>query len=370
MNIISLVSYPFLPARSGGQKGIALFYKYFSRHHHVTILTTKKNPPALAEGYELLNILPDSRSRYINPFIFFTVRKQIREKKATHLVLEHPYYGWLGILLKKFCGVSLVVHSHNIEGKRWKSLGKWWWRILWTYEKFTHRQADYNFFIQDEDRKYAIKEFGLNEKTCLTVSFGTEVPGPEPMEKRLAARKILHQQLQIPETTPLLLFNGVFRYAPNLEALENLLFRVNPILQTKGQSCMILVLGLDIPETILNGSYPGVRVLGFVENLELCLSGSQVFLNTVRSGGGIKTKLVEALAYNLNAVSTENGAIGIDPDLCNGKLILCPDNDWNFFAEAIIRAIEIRAVIPSEFYDHFYWANITQRAARFIEGPK
>ena len=46
MNIISLVSYPFLPARSGGQKGIALFYKYFSSYHSVTIVTTKKNEPA------------------------------------------------------------------------------------------------------------------------------------------------------------------------------------------------------------------------------------------------------------------------------------------------------------------------------------
>jgi hypothetical protein len=70
MNIISLVSYPFLPARTGGQKGIALFYKYFSRYHRVTIITTEKNQPALAEGYELLNILSNSPFRYINPFIF------------------------------------------------------------------------------------------------------------------------------------------------------------------------------------------------------------------------------------------------------------------------------------------------------------
>ena len=370
MNIISLVSYPFLPARSGGQKGIALFYKYFSRYHSVTILSTKKNPPALAEGYELLNILPDARSRYINPFIFFKVRKQIREKKATHLILEHPYYGWLGVLLKKFCGLSLVVHSHNIEGKRWKSLEKWWWRILWAYEKFTHRQADYNFFIQDDDRKYAIKEFGLNEKTCLTVSFGTEIPTPPTLEDRVHSTGILDQQLQMPGNPPLLLFNGAFQYAPNREALENLIFKINPILQNKGFSYLILIMGLNIPETILNSTYPNVRVLGYVENLELYLTGSNVFLNPVQSGGGIKTKLVEALAYNLNAVSTENGAIGIDPGLCNGKLIVCPDNDWNFFAEAITRAIGNRAVIPSEFYDHFYWANITQRAARFIEGPK
>jgi polysaccharide biosynthesis protein PslH len=370
MNIISLVSYPFLPARSGGQKGIALFYKYFSRYHQVTVITTRKNQPDAAVGYELLNILPDARTRYFNPLIFFVVRKWIRQKKATHLILEHPYYGWLGILLKKCCGVRLVVHSHNMEGKRWKSLGKWWWSILWNYERFTHRQADFNFFIQDEDRNYAISAFGLDPASCLTVSFGTEIPGPPSLEARQAARSQLHEQLQIPGHIPLLLFNGAFGYAPNREALDNLLFKINPILQGKGIPYRILVLGLDIPETIRQASYPSVLVLGFVENLELYLNGCQVFLNTVVSGGGIKTKLVEALAYHLNAVSTENGAIGIDPALCNGKLVICPDQDWPFFAEAILRVIELDANLPPGFYDHFYWANITRRAANFIEGPQ
>jgi polysaccharide biosynthesis protein PslH len=366
MNVISLVSYPFLPARSGGQKGIALFYKYFSGYHSVTCITTKKNQPALAEGYEVQNILTDSRTRYINPFIFFTIRKWIRKKKATHIILEHPYYGWLGILLKLFCGVRLVVHSHNIESIRWKGLGKWWWRILWYYEKITHRRADYNFFIQDEDKNYAISAFGLKAAKCITISFGTEMASVPAREKIKEAGKILHRQLNIPEDVPLLLFNGAFKYTPNREAMENILFRINPLLQSRGLSYQLLIIGLDIPEEIKRGSHPSVSILGFVENLELFLMGSRVFLNPVISGGGIKTKLVEALAFNLNAVSTLNGAVGIDSDMCNGKLIICPNDNWELFAEAIAGAIEIQSDMPDGFYDCFFWGNITKRAAGFI----
>jgi len=366
MNIISLVSYPFLPAKSGGQKGIALFYKYFSVHHAITIVTTRQNQSAFAEGYELTPILSDSPARYINPLLFFTLRKLIREKKATHLILEHPYYGWLGILLKKFCGIRLIIHSHNLEGNRWKSLGKWWWRILWNYERITHRQADYNFFIQDADRNYAVSAFGLQEKKCLTVSFGTEIALPPSAEDRESSSQILHRQLQIPENIPLLLFNGAFNYSPNREALENLLFIVNPILRNRGLSYRLLILGLHIPEDILKTSFPDVHLLGFVENLNLYLKGCNLFLNPVESGGGIKTKLVEALAYDLNAVSTGNGAIGVDPELCNGKLIICSDNNWNSFADAVFRAVDIKRDTPAAFYQHFYWANITRRAAEFI----
>lgn len=366
MNVISLVSYQFLPARSGGQKGIALFYKYFSRYHKISCVCTKNNDPVYADGYEVINKISNSSLRYINPFLFFSLRKLVLEKKATHLIIEHPYYGWLGILIKKFCGVKLVVHSHNIEGNRWKSLGKWWWKILWNYEKFTHRSADYNFFIQDMDRAYAIGNFGLDERKCLTVSFGTEIPSPPTPESHRSASGLIHQQLEISEGIPLLLFNGAFSYAPNREALENLLFRINPILVSKKISYLILIIGLDIPHSIQETSFPGVKILGYVENLELYLTGSDIFLNPVRTGGGIKTKLVEALAYNLTSVSTNNGAIGIEPGLCGGKLIVSPDHNWNMFADAIVRAIHAKASVPEEFFRQFYWANITARAADFI----
>src|SRR5579863_2829762 len=113
--VISIVSYPFLPAKSGGEKHVFLFNKYFSGFHQLTCITTKKNDPELAKGYEVLNVLSNSRWRYVDAFYFFLVRKIIRQRKATHVILEHPYYGWLGILLKIFCKVELIVHSHNIE---------------------------------------------------------------------------------------------------------------------------------------------------------------------------------------------------------------------------------------------------------------
>jgi len=215
---------------------------------------------------------------------------------------------------------------------------------------------------------YAINEFHLDEKKCMAVSFGTEIQVPPSAESHESSRLTLQKELQIREEPPLLLFNGSFQYLPNREALDNLLFKVNPLLQKKGIPYLILIIGLNIPESVRNASYPNVVILGFVENLELYLTGCNVFLNPVQSGGGIKTKLVEALAYNLNAVSTENGAIGIDASLCNGKLLICPDSDWNSFADAISRAIQLNKNTPPDFYEKFYWGNITKRAADFIAG--
>jgi|SRR5579862_1017995 len=366
--ILSIVSYPFLPARSGGEKGVALFNKYFSLNCNLVCVTTRRNDPAAATGYEVKNILSDGKWRYVNIFYFYTLRKIIRERSVSHVMLEHPYYGWLGFLLKSFCGVKLIVHSHNIEGLRWKTLGKWWWKLLWQYERFTHRRADYNFFIHDHDREYAIKEFGLDRARCMTVTYGIETDVPPHREERLRAKMEICASNAIDPQKKILLFNGAFRYKPNIDALDRLIHTVNPILQQKiAGTYVLLICGIGIPERMLRVNAPDVKIIGFVDDVGLYFKGADVFLNPVNEGGGIKTKLVEALGANLNAVSTQNGATGIEPQWCNGKLFTVANDDWAGFGRLVSDAILYEADTPPIFFDHFYWGNTARRAASFIQ---
>ena len=97
-NVLSLVSYKIFPAKSGGQKNIAIFYKYLSVFHNMVCVTVEDNDPSYAD-YEVLNILSNSKLRYINIFYFFTLRRIIKKYQISHLIIEHPYYGWLGLLL-------------------------------------------------------------------------------------------------------------------------------------------------------------------------------------------------------------------------------------------------------------------------------
>ncbi|HEX4849453.1 MAG TPA: glycosyltransferase [Puia sp.] len=366
--VISLVSYPFLPARVGGQKGVALFNKYFSRNLRLICVTTRANDPAAAEGYEVINILSNSPLRYINIFYFFTIRKLIKKEKAEYLLLEHPYYGWLGILLKWFCPVKLVVHSHNIEGLRWKTLGKWWWKILWAYEKWTHRAANFNFFIHDDDREYAIQQFGLDPTRCITMSYGIEWNSPPSVEKTETARNSIRKSFDLESSTAILFFNGAFNYSPNLEALKMIIEKINPILQEDpGFDYRIIVCGRDIPAEISERSFPGISFAGFVDDIGEYFMAANVFINPITEGGGIKTKLVEALGYNSNAVSTLSGATGINPTWCNGKLLICENGNWKQFAKLIKEAVQINSVISDTYYNYFYWGNSTRRAAEAME---
>lgn len=366
--VLSLVSYPFLPAKVGGQKGIALFNKYFAKQVRLVCVTVRRNDPAAAEGYEVRNILSDSPLRYINPLYFFTLRKIIRETGATLLVIEHPYYGWLAALLKWFTGIRLAVHSHNIEGTRFKTLGKWWWPLLLQYERFTHRRADYNFFIHDDDKAFALRRFGLRPERCMTVTYGIEWDTPPSRQEKEAAAARLRALHSIPAGRHILFFNGAFDYKPNREALYRIMQTINPLLQRSGLDYCIIICGRDIPAELPAGGHANMIFTGFVEDISLYFKGAGVFINPIAEGGGIKTKLVEALGFNLNAVSTRNGAIGVPPALCNGKLLVSADDDWNSFAANVLASVDNHADIPPAYFEHFYWGHSIARLMRFLEG--
>jgi glycosyltransferase involved in cell wall biosynthesis len=364
-NVLSLVSYQFLPAKMGGQKGIAFFNRFFCRHVNLTCVTTKKNDPVCADGYEVLNILSNSKFRYINILYFFTLRKLIREKNITHLLLEHPYYGWLGILMKYFCKVSLIVHSHNIESDRFKSMGKWWWRILASYESITYKNADTCFFINDEDKDYAIQHFNIAKRKCFTITYGFELSKPPTREEKTIARNFLQSKYGIDPQDRLLLFNGTLDYKPNLDAIEIILKKINPVLIDLHFKYKIIICGKNIPAFYndLRG-YVNQNIIfaGFVDDITTYFKGSDIFINPVIDGGGIKTKLVESLGYNMNVITTSNGAIGVPLSITGDKMLIIKNDNWQLFAEEIMKTITT-GDIPVAFFEHFYWEKIAVKAA-------
>lgn len=365
--VVSLVSYSFLPAGIGGQKAIALFHKYLAKRVRLVCVSVKNNDVSKADGYEVKNILSNSPLRYINPFHFFTLRRIIKQTGAETLLLEQPYYGWLGSLLKWSTGVKLVVRSHNIESLRFRSIGKWWWKIMWSYERFTHRRADLNIFIQDADRQFAIERFGLDPAKCITVLYGVEWQAPPTASQRSAAAQQIRARHGIADDEAILLFNGAFNYKPNLDGLHRIVDTIHPWLQKQQDfRYRIVICGRDIPQDILDIKDPRLVIAGFVDDISLYFKGADVFLNPIIGGGGIKTKLVEALGYNLNAVSTENGAIGIDPALCGSKLLVTPDGDWNAFSQQVLTAARFRGDSPEIFYREFDWNRAIDKMMNFL----
>ena len=96
-----------------------------------------------------------------------------------------------------------------------------------------------------------------------------------------------------------------------------------------------------------------------MDDIDSYFKAADIFLNPVLSGGGIKTKMVEAIGFGTTVISTESGAAGIDKSVCDNKLITVNDLDWEKFADAIFSATHNAvSATPQEYYNVYAWANI------------
>lgn len=362
-NILSLVSYKILPADTGGQRGIAFFNRYLAYASNLVCVSVKSNNEKLADKYKMYKLLSDSPLRYINLFYFFKIRKVIKEEKTEWLILEHPYYGWLAWLLKRFTKVKLAVHTHNIEHERFRSVGKKWWMLLKMYERWTLSIADRIFCISEEDRQFMTDKMHLDENKCLLVPYG--ITTEFSPENKKETKSSVCRELGLDTDTHLLFFNGALQYKPNTDALEVILNEINPILLEHSLKYKIIIAGKNLPERfeqLKKWKNKNVVFLGFVDDIERYTLAADILLNTVTSGGGIKTKVVEALGMSATVVSTQSGAAGINKEICGNKLIIVEDGEWKLFAAKtmdLMKAEESKT--PQSFYDQYSWTGIIRR---------
>ncbi len=368
LKILSIVPYRVLPAKLGGEKGIALFNEYLGKKIDLIAVTTQNNDPQYAKNYRVLNVLSNSRWRYANFFLYFRFRKLIRQQHISHLIIEHPYYGWLAWLLRKTAPVTWVVHSHNIEYMRSRSIGRWWWKALKWYETWVYKKSDINFFISEDDKTHAVNELGIDLKKSHAITYGIEQSNlPEDREE---ARAWIQHKHAIPADTSILLFNGALYHHTNYDALSLILEKINPVLMADKQfNYRIIVCGLGLPEQFNDlNAYAEKNIIyaGFVDDISIYFKAADIFLNPILSGGGVKTKAIEAIGYNCTVISSELGALGLLREVCKHKLVVVPGNDPVTFAGEVIRHSALDENTPPEFFGYYSWEGISDKVKTIL----
>ncbi|HMU46082.1 MAG TPA: glycosyltransferase family 4 protein [Chitinophagaceae bacterium] len=361
--VLAIAPYAYLPYYSGGQKYIAQFLDHLGKEIELSVISVQENDSSLAKTYKIIPLLKKGFRRYYDFSLVRKISEEIEKGGYDSIIWEHPYFAWLAFKIRKKTGIRTIIQTHNIEYQRFRSVGKWWWRILRWYEKRCLKKADTVFFITSSDKNFAITNWGLKPENCIDVPFGVEI-SKNPADK-VEAQRTVKQKHNIPDTDKIILFNGLLRYKPNLDALIMILNKINPLLlQKETLKYKIIVCGKDLPAQLNElKEYQSKNIIyaGFVDDIEAYFKSADLFLNPVMSGGGIKTKMVEAIAFGSTVISTETGAEGIEKSVCGNKLTIVPDNDWEKFAEIGIDALKSSDPTPSQFYEYYSWENILRR---------
>jgi len=131
-----------------------------------------------------------------------------------------------------------------------------------------------------------------------------------------------------------MLFIGSFRHIPNQVALNWFAREVLPLIVEKLPGARLLVAGSDPPP---RHAFPdpanAIEMLGFVDDVQRMLSSCEVFVCPIRSGSGVRVKLLEAFASGIPVVSTTLGAEGLARE--DGEFCALADEPRIFAAKTI-----------------------------------
>jgi len=127
---------------------------------------------------------------------------------------------------------------------------------------------------------------------------------------------------------PTLLFVGNYSHAPNVEAARRLVGEIFPRLRQRHPELLLELVGESPPD--LTGD--GVVVTGRVPDVTPYLDAAAVVAAPLGSGGGMRVKVLEALASGKALVASPRAIEGLD--LVNGEQVLVAESD-DEFADAV-----------------------------------
>lgn len=139
-------------------------------------------------------------------------------------------------------------------------------------------------------------------------------------------------------------FTGVMDYPPNIDAAVWFCQAILPTVRARLPEFVFKIVGRDpAPQVKALAGQQGVVVTGRVPEIAPQLAGTLAVLVPLRSGGGTRLKILEAMALGRPVISTSLGAEGLD--VVDGESILLAETAEQFATHlvALASSPELRA---------------------------
>lgn len=131
-------------------------------------------------------------------------------------------------------------------------------------------------------------------------------------------------------------FLASFGHQPNVDAALYFVDKIFPLVRERLADAEFVVAGRNPPASLLEMQGAGVSCLGFVNDVPSFYGNVEVVAAPIRFGGGIKLKVLEAMACGKPVVTTSVGAEGIAGS-DEGVLVIADDPEG--FAGAVVELL-------------------------------
>ncbi|HEX9988251.1 MAG TPA: glycosyltransferase family 4 protein [Chloroflexia bacterium] len=110
-----------------------------------------------------------------------------------------------------------------------------------------------------------------------------------------------------------LVFDGSMDFRPNVDAVTWFASQVWPLIRVERPGAQFFIVGRNPSPAVLSlRNAPGITVTGEVDDPRGWVAGAKVYVVPMRMGGGVRLKVLQAMAMGCAIVSTPMGAEGID----------------------------------------------------------
>lgn len=136
------------------------------------------------------------------------------------------------------------------------------------------------------------------------------------------------------KTTPVVYHLGSMDWMPNIEAVEWYIKKIHPLFIAKCKDVPVYIAGRKMPAMFYKFASETLIVTGEVNNALEFQKGKSIMIVPLRSGSGIRAKIVEGLFLGKTIISTNIGAQGIRYSDRKNLIIADTESD---FAEAMAK---------------------------------
>jgi glycosyltransferase involved in cell wall biosynthesis len=233
-------------------------------------------------------------------------------------------------------GARRVLDAHNalwvLYRRLWQTMGpgpkKWLlgrdWRLLKAYEGQICRQFEATLAVSEED-KVALEEAAGQPLNIAVIPIAVDTDEVTKITRRPQAEHILHI--------------GTMFWPPNIDGILWFLGDILPLIRAQRPGVVFDIVGSKPPPEIVEfgNNDPEVNVTGYVPDPTPFLESCGVMIVPLRAGGGMRVKILNAMAQGLPIVSTTIGCEGIAAEA--GRHLLIADTP-EAFAQAVLRLLE------------------------------
>ena len=191
------------------------------------------------------------------------------------------------------------------------------WRLVKAYERERYAECRLIFAVSERDAG-SIRALAGGSADVRVIPISVDARGTTP----LGARP--------PE--PALLYVGGLHWPPNADAVLYFVQEIWPLVRRDTPGATLTIVGRDDATAArMLRETPGVRLAGYVDDVSPYFERARALVVPLRSGGGMRVKILETLARGLPVISTSIGYEGIDA--VPGVHLLAADTPAGFAAE-------------------------------------